>query len=165
MVEHLRQTVAYLKDRVQRNLELIRENNREINKILNEPVSDKRSERIDHIRDCNKRYLMENEEAIRIQHSIVRFLNRYRKNLDYETQQIEISSRENNSEKKIDREETLKRTISGEIPYNKRHPFFGDTEFKEKLIDYYKSIEDYETCAWLIKTDTNSKVHKRKRMF
>ena len=108
---------------------------------------------------------MENEEAIRIQQRIVKFLNRYRKNLNYENHNTESSFHESDYEEGIDREECLRRTISGEMPYDKKHPFFGDKEFKNQLIDHYKSIEDYETCAWLMKADANSKVQKKKGMF
>lgn len=155
MIEHLNQTKNHLQNRVQENLRFIKENNQKIQKLLKEAVSDSRSARIDEIREVNKKYLKENEEAIRIQHGINNFLIHYRHNLKEEEDLRVAVAPENtrSDEKATGKEESFKKTISGELPYNKNHPYFGDEGFKSMLLDHYIALEDYETCAWLMQQD------------
>jgi len=152
MIEHLHQTENHLKARVKHNLQIVEANNQAIRKLLAEPVSRERSTKIRKMREQNKKYLEENEEAIRIQHNINRFIMHYRKNMREESEHIGVSSEGNHIRKQpLSKEESFKKTISGELPYNETHPYYGDPAFKEKLLNHYQALEDYETCAWLMK--------------
>lgn len=152
MIEHLHQTEKHLKARVKQNLQKVEANNQAIRKLLAEPVSRERSMKISKMREQNKKYLEENEEAIRIQHDINRFILHYRKNMREDSEHIGVSSGGNHLNKQtLSKEESFKKTINGELPYNPAHPYYGDQAFKEKLLHHYQALEDYETCAWLVK--------------
>jgi hypothetical protein len=53
----------------------------------------------------------------------------------------------------LDFDEFLSKTLKGELAYNDSHPFFCSDEFRDKLLEYYISIEDYEMCDNITKGD------------
>ncbi|MDA3781483.1 MAG: hypothetical protein PF487_14845 [Bacteroidales bacterium] len=77
MKEQLRKTVELLKKQVKVNLEIIHKNEKLVKAMLNEPVSDGRSIRLENKYNINKVMLSENAEAIKLQLSIVKFLEKY----------------------------------------------------------------------------------------
>ena len=101
--------------------------------------------------------MKKNGKAIQIQHSINNFLSHYRNNLrEDEDLRIAVTLENNQSGKKvIGKEESFQKTISGELPWDNNHPYFGDEAFKSMLLEHYISLEDYETCAWLMQQNNN----------
>lgn len=137
-------------------MEIIHQNNMIAQAMLEEPLTDEQSEKIEKRYQENKRLMKENSESIQLQYEITKFienhlevsekqkreaLGAYRAGQDAESQQHSM-------------EEILKLTIKGEIPFNSKHPFFRDEEFFSRLLRYYQSREDYETCQALLKQRT-----------
>lgn len=54
---------------------------------------------------------------------------------------------------RLDFDEFLKKTISGDFAFDRSHPFYCSDEFRDKLLGHYISVEDYEQCDSIIKGD------------
>ena len=162
MKEHLRKTIEILKKRVQHNLKIIHDNEKNVRNILQEPVSSSRSERLDEKFNINKRMLEENNDSIKIQLSIIRFLDKFSKELEDYIEKLEAENKENNiaqnsTEERNDyevddlsRDDYFELTIHNSIEFDHKHPYFDDEEFFNQLLEYYTSIENYEMCSKLI---------------
>lgn len=175
MKELLRKTIDILKKRVQYNLKIINNNEKNVKDILKEPVSSDRSERLDEKFGINKKILEENNDSLKIQLSIIKFLEKYSKQLDefaeildqidekIEEHKTETKEKEENSIqdentddienyeiKEVTRDDYFELTINESIEYDDQHPYFNDKDFFEKLMGYFTDIEDYEMCTKLI---------------
>lgn len=167
MRELLRQTIDLLKKRVQHNLNIIHKNEKSVREILQEPVSSERSERLDEKFGINKKMLEENNDSIKIQLSIIRFLDNYSKQLEEyieehefnadeisnnikETIEPESKGNQNFEINEINRDDYFDLTIHKSIDYNEQHPYFEDEDFYKELMAYFTNIEDYEMCSKLI---------------
>ncbi len=156
----LRATIEEMKNKVQFNLNKIHENEREIRDLLKNPVSTNRSEQLEEKFSVNKEMLRENKDAIKIQLSLVQFLNEYRESLgEYEkqTDQAVAEAEKENLENKakeedeaVEMERVFNLTVAGEMPYDEYHPFFEDKAFIDHLLEYYQEHEEYEKCAPLV---------------
>lgn len=155
MLENLNNTIDVLKQRIRFNLKFIHEVEEEIREILKEPVSAKRSEKLNHRFNLNKQLIKENNEALKLQKSIVEYLETYHKELSHFPEPIKVKSSsksiEVNTTIEIKREDYLELTINKSIEYNKLHPYFNDEGFAKELLDYFIEVEDYEMCASLSK--------------
>src|SRR6056297_495074 len=78
MITNLRQTNEYLKERVNNNLSIIRDNEKVIRDIIKEPFTKSREERLNKVKETNKKLLAENRDAIRLQLQIVQYLYDHR---------------------------------------------------------------------------------------
>ena len=143
MVENLKNTVEMLKQRIKFNLNLIHEIELEIKEILKEPVSKERSEKLDRRFNINKQIIKENNEAIKLQKSIIEFLKSYHDELSQfpETIEVENPKKTNALSKKIElkREDYFELTVNKDIEYDNQHPYFKD-----------------ESCAKLVSLKDNS---------
>ena len=169
MIEQLLKSIELLRNHVKNNLNLINKNDRDVQELLQETVSDSRSQKLKVKFQENKLLLLENNDFIRLQLYTIQLINKYRKKFgDYnEGEQInEESISENISisgsdsqivqqtpvkeEPKVyTREEVFELTISGDIQFDYLHPFIDDNDFFDELMEYYIRIEDYETCKRL----------------
>ena len=146
MKELMQQTIRVLKDKVNTNLEIIKENQQVIREILKEPFSDDRSRRLKERYDMNKNLLMENNDFINVQLTLINFIDKYKNSVVM----AEVSkNRMMQAGQPVDYFEA---TISGELPYDDQHPYFQDEEFFTKLLSYFQEKEDYEMCGKLMKT-------------
>jgi hypothetical protein len=157
----LRATIEEMKNKVQFNLNKIHENERMIRELLKKPVSTSRSEQLEEKFSLNKEMLRENKDAIKIQLSLVQFLNEYRDSLgEYEkrTDQIVAEVEKETTENKVKEQEDeavemqriFNLTVAGELPYDEHHPFYEDTAFIDHLLEHYQEHEEYEKCAPLV---------------
>lgn len=160
MVENLKSTVEVLKQRIKFNLNLIHEIELEIKEILKEPVSKERSEKLDRRFNINKQIIKENNEAIKLQKSIIEFLKSYHDELSQfpETIKVENPQKTIALSKKIElkREDYFELTVNKDIEYDDQHPYFKDESFAKDLISYFIEVEDYEMCAKLVSLKDNS---------
>lgn len=160
MYQHLIQTVNMLKERVKENLSIIDENEKIVRRILKEKPSDDRSIRLDELYQENKALLDENNASIKLQLQLSKFIEKFREELtssENDTSYIEQKKSSNDVKNyELSREDYLDLTLSGEIQYNKKHPYFEDEDFFNSLLEYYQSVEDYETCSLLMKKRRNN---------
>jgi hypothetical protein len=145
MKELMQQTIRILKDKVNHNLEIIKENQQHIKEILKEPYSDDRSRRLKERYDTNKTLLMENNDFINVQLTLINFIDKYKNSVVM----AEVQSNRHNMSSHAD---FFQATIAGELPYDQKHPFFNDEEFFGKLLNHFQNREDYEMCSKLIRT-------------
>jgi hypothetical protein len=160
MKEQLRKTVELLKKQVKVNLEIIHKNEKLVKAMLNEPVSDGRSIRLENKYNINKVMLSENAEAIKLQLSIVKFLEKYGSItddegvLDEEVDEAgnlkEFSKTEESEKNKYSKDEYYIMTINDDIEFNNKHPYFSDNDFRKELLDYYIECEEYEKCKQIV---------------
>ncbi|MFO7843223.1 MAG: hypothetical protein R6V16_05375 [Bacteroidales bacterium] len=158
MKDFLRQTIEVLKKRVHANLDIIHNNELMIRDILKEPVSSKRSEKLSIKYNANKKLLAENNESIKIQMSIIKFLDQFKENFKEDLSLVENSKKktekkneQNNKSYEVSKEDFFELTTSGEVTFDKGHPYFNDQEFFDALLSHYTQEEDYEMCAALLK--------------
>jgi len=88
-----------MKTRVMENLNIIRKNEQEIRKILAEPLTQDRRIKLNNRRELNKLILLENEENLKIQHSIVSFASRFKTLPDYNEYFSELNLWQNEMER------------------------------------------------------------------
>jgi hypothetical protein len=152
MINHLRKSIEMLRNHVNSNLAIIHKNEAVVRQILqNEPVSVERSAKLDEKFNENKKFLEENHEAINLQLSIIKYIDKYKPKTTFEQKpaeskpiQIKIVAAP------VDKVDYFALTISGEIEYNETHPMFHDEDFYNKLMDHYTQIEDYEMCGQIL---------------
>lgn len=169
MKDFLKQTLNLLKRRVQYNLSIIRSNEKVVREILQEPVSSNRSEKLNEKYNINKTMLEENNDSIKLQLSIIQFLDKYSKQLQEfidNTEHIipELRLNQNNSETtqkvvELGKEDYLDLTINDGIEYNEEHPYYNDDEFFDMLLKYYTDEENYEMCLKLISIKEQKQQH------
>lgn len=145
MKDLIQKTITVLKYRVKSNLERINQNQLRIKQILREPTSAKRNEDFEKHYELNKSLLAENNDFINIQLTLINFLEKYKSSAILNNKQKKTIVKTVKSEKEI-----FDLTINGEIAYDEDHPMYNEDSFFKKLLDYYKSIEEYEKCQELI---------------
>ena len=148
MKNQLRSTLDMLREKVENNLIVIKENEKKVRTILqNEPVSTERSGKLQENFDLNKDLLAENNDSINLQLEIVKYLEKYKSQLNKQAKEEQVT--ESIEEKTIDPEAYFQMTITGEMEYDEGHPFYQDPEFHDRLMKHYLANEDYEACDQL----------------
>jgi hypothetical protein len=151
MRELLQKTIEVMKKRVKNNLKAINENQRIIKDLLKQPNTPERALEFERYYAANKTLLQENNDYINIQLTLINFLEKYKGTavLDENIPMVDIYSI-------TDEVEVFDLTIKGVVAFNENHPRFNDTEFIDKLIEHYESVEEYEKCQEL--ADMKSKL-------
>jgi len=144
MKENLNKSIELLRTRVNSNLERIRNNEKIVRKMLDDNSDEDYNDDILSIRDINKKLLEENNEAIKIQMSLISFIAKYRKEWEVDKSMAELIYSE------VTDDELFKKTISGNLKFSKNHPKYNDDSFVEKLISFYSSKEKYEMCNFIL---------------
>lgn len=158
MLTHLRQTVEKLKSRVQKNLDIIHKNERIVKKLLEEPVSNERSSKLEEKYQENKKLLAENNDSIKLQLQLTKFIDAYKNELEKtEDEQFNEAEAPEEAEVPLSREEIFELTINKEMQFDENHPYYEDEEFFNDLMEHFSSIEDYEMCGFLL--DNKKKLH------
>ena len=160
MKDELRKVVELLKKQVKTNLEIIHTNEEFVRTILNEPVSDSRSGLLETKFKLNKSLLHENNESIKLQFEIIKFLEKHgegldnKGNIDEKLKQInelkEINVNKNEAGLEYSKDDYFYMTINGDLLFDTMHPYFNNNEFRKKLLKYYIDCEDYEMCDYII---------------
>jgi hypothetical protein len=149
MINQLRQTVEELKSRVQRNLDIIHRNEKIVKKLLEEPVSNERSRKLEAKYQENKKLLQENNDSIKLQLQLSKFIDSYKNEIEENEGSLPYKTQEE-TEAPLTREDIFNLTIKKEIEFDENHPYFNDEKFFNDLIDYFTSVEDYEMCSFLL---------------
>ena len=142
----IERTIELLKLQVQENLQLINKNQAEIKALLKQPVSEEQKQVFEKCYLTNKKLLIENNDFINLQHTLISFLEKYKT-----SDALEDEVPEEDCELPDDDNIIFDMTVSGELRYDNLHPCFEDDDFFSKLIDYYTSVEAYEKCSELYK--------------
>lgn len=176
MKDFLKYTLNLLKDRVKYNLNIIHNNEKTVRKILKEPVSSHRSERLNEKYSINKTMLDENNDSIKLQLSIIQFLDKYGKEIEEFNHKVEqmipelkkiqsgISFPETDQEKpeaynELTRNDYFDLTIHKGIEFDHQHPYFNDQDFLNDLLEYFSSVEEFEMCSkLLVNVNKNNKL-------
>lgn len=148
MKNKLQEAVKLLRQKVKSNLELINNNQEEINTILNATKPAERQERMPEFESkfkINKELLALNNDLIKVQITLMNFLDKHKNNAALESDIITSVPLQN-----LSWEEIFELTKSGDIVYGEDHPYFDDNDFFNKLLSYFKSTEQYEKCQELI---------------
>ena len=144
MRDLIQKTIDVLKLRVKNNLEKINKNQKQIKKLLAQPNSSERSMEFERYYGANKTLLQENNDYINIQLTLINFLEKYKGTavLDETLPVVDIYSI-------TDEDEVLDLTLKGVIIFDENHPKFNDSDFIDKMIAHYETIEEYEKCQEL----------------
>lgn len=148
MKEILQTTIEQLRFHVMKNLELVRENEREIKEMLKEPVSVARARSLSDKYDFSKKVLAENNDFINLQLSIINFIYKYKHVWDHQqepTGGFDIETPE------LTKEECFQLTVESKMEFGPTHPFYYDDSFYQNLLEFYEERENYEKCDELIK--------------
>lgn len=148
MKEILQNTIEQLRFHVMKNLELVRENEREIKEMMNEPVSVARARILSDKYDYSKKVLSENNDFINLQLSIINFVYKYKHVWDQENELAVVNDCQPVA---LTREECFQLTVEAKMDYGPNHPFYYDDSFYFNLMEYYQQQEDYEKCDELVK--------------
>lgn len=134
-------------------MEIIHQNNMIARAMLEEPLTDEQSEKIEKRYQENKRLMKENSESIQLQYEITKFIENHLEGSGQKKREAlgAYSHRQDAKSAQHSMDEILRLTIEGEIPFNCKHPFFRDEEFFARLLKHYQYREDYETCQSLLK--------------
>ena len=151
MKEILQNTIEQLRFHVMKNLELVRENEREIKEILKEPVSVTRARILSDKYDYSKKVLSENNDFINLQLSIINFIYKYKHVWEQHQQECEPSVVAQTETKQLSKEECFQLTVDSKMEYGPSHPFFYDEVFYLSLLEFYEQQENYEKCDELVK--------------
>ncbi len=156
MIKQLKKTVEELKSRVQKNLDIIHQNERVVKKLLEEPVSNERSRKLEVKYQENKKLLKENNDSIKLQLQLSKFIDTYKNELE-ETEESQMKPLQEETEAPLSKEEIFDLTAKKEIPFDENHPYYNDEEFFNDLMEHFTAVEDYEMCSFLM--DNRKKMH------
>lgn len=148
MKEILQTTIEQLRFHVMKNLELVRENEREIKEMLKEPVSPVKAQILSEKYDYSKRVLAENNDFINLQLSIINFIYKYKGVWDQEGELAPVNEVQAAS---LSRDECFQLTIDSKLTFDSKHPFYNDESFFDNLLEFFKARENYEKCDELVK--------------
>ncbi len=149
MKEILQTTIEQLRFHVMKNLELVRENEREIKEMLKEPVSPNKAQILSEKYDYSKRVLAENNDFINLQLSIINFIYKYKGVWEQEGELAPVNEVQAAS---LSRDECFQLTIDSKLRFDSKHPFYNDDSFFDNLLEFFKAQENYEKCDELVKT-------------
>lgn len=138
-------TINLLKLRVQMNLDVIKRNQNKIKIIMQEPASSDRSIRLKEETEVNKKLLSENHDFINLQMTLLKFVEKYKNSLSFDEVEVKVTK---NETAELD---YFQMAVNKKLEYNSNHPLYMDKEFFTSLLEYFQSIEDYESCGKLIR--------------
>lgn len=143
MKELLKAIMEEMKKKVVSNLEVVKENEADIKRLLNDPEGYEKAFNLQMRFDKNRSILSENLEYLNLQLKIVAFIDKY-KYADFLKTPFQDLLKKDPAN--ID---FFNETIEGTILFNENHPLFKDEIFINKLIEHYLEKEDYEECKRL----------------
>ncbi len=129
MREKLEEILSMLRKEFNQRQELIADNCKDIENSPATPASIDMKLELDEL---NKELRKRNGNNIEFQNAI----NKYIKDSYLPIEQ----------NRSMSYEECLQLTITGDMDYNPRHPFFFDNNFYTEILEYFIEKEDYEKC-------------------
>lgn len=171
----LKDTIDVLRIRFKSNLEIIKENNKNVKDIIkNEKSTNQRGYNISNRHNLSKNIILENKDNLELQNNILNFISKYKDNMSFKEKLYEIKNweksliendkeniPENNKNENINKnldcndieiyKEKLNNIIQGKEIFNDKHPCFNHNDFFDDVLSYYIEIEEYIMCDKLIK--------------
>jgi hypothetical protein len=146
MLTHIQRMIEELKKKIKHNIEVINANQEKIKKNLNDQGSDKQPQKFDEYNHQNKRLMAQNNDLINVHLTLLNFLDKYRETaiLNENLPVIDLHS-------VTDEDEMVSLIVKGVVVFDSKHPYYRNSEFIDKLIEYYECIENYEKCQELVK--------------
>jgi hypothetical protein len=142
MTEMVQRLIEELKDKVRVNLLEIQSNQKEIRELLKQQVSPERTQKLEEKYAFNRQLLAENNDFINVQLTLTNFIEKY--------SNTNIFAENTKNIVPLSKDECFEMTISNKMEFNKKHPYFDDDAFFQRILDYFKSVEDYEKCGKLV---------------
>jgi hypothetical protein len=168
MNEQINTLADMIKERINQNYEIIKENEEVIKNLIIHSKIDNRSELITKSFNLNIKLKAESVELINIHLQLVNYLSKFKEVLENQAQKAsniynniegEINASDSIepidysisfSDENIDEEQIFTQTIEGELIFESSHPRFYDQNFFIRLLNYYKDSENYEMCSLLL---------------
>lgn len=142
----MQNTIDTLKEKVKSNLLEIQSNQKKIRELLNSEFTNERSEKLEEIYIVNKMLLAENNDLINVQLTLSNFVDKYNHSHLFETVSVQ-----NHKKVVLNEQESFEKTVTGELTFNKEHPFYNSETFFQNLMNFYQTKEDYESCSKILK--------------
>ena len=133
----LKQILDEMKNKVVSNLEMVKEYKTDIKELLLHPESYARAFNLQMKKKRSRQILNDNLDYLELQLKIIHFIDKYRTNDILKSPLPPVILKNVNY---------FKETSEGRMKFDERHPYFHDESFIEKLMHYYVSVEDYESC-------------------
>jgi hypothetical protein len=143
--------IKQLEKETKSNARKVKENSLLVVRLLN----DRKHGEAQKIQKINQDLIQKNGEFIKLHNALLAFYMSKKGVKEPMLEQNSSLNLESTFEQKVqlDFDEFYKKTIANELVFDKTHPFYCSDEFRKKLLDYYISIEDYEKCDLVTKSD------------
>jgi len=144
MRDLIQKTIKSLKNRIKSNLDVINQNQVKIKEILKQSEKGQSGSEFDRHYEVNKGLLAENNDLIKLQLTLINFLEKYRNTpvLEEKLPVVDIYSI-------TDQEEIFDLTVKGVVEFDETHPLYDNVAFIDELMTYYRENEEYEKCQRL----------------
>lgn len=129
MKDKLQEILAMLRKDYNQRLELINDN---LKDISNTPTTLSSVDMKLELDELNKELHRRNDSNVELQKAI----DKYLKDSHFPIE----------SHRSLSYDEAFQLTITGDLDYNPRNPFFFDYNFYVELLEYFIEKEDYEKC-------------------
>ena len=139
----LRIAIEFMRARIESNVALIRQNTSAMK------VGDSANFLRPEVQK-NRRLIEENHELLDLQIRIIKYVSKYHLFINENVGGKSREVIEDHEKIKLSPKEILEKTISNELVFDERHPYYGEEVFFKELLDKYLSEEKYEKCAELI---------------
>ena len=143
MRDLFKQILDEMKVKVMKNLSQVKENEVDMRKLLMNRDTYKQAFDLQMHFGKNRKLLSENLEYLELQLKIVNLVSKYGRTEFMKTPFDQILSTNTTN---VD---YFTETISGNIFFDKNHPYFNDEVFIAQLLNYYEKTENYEECKRL----------------
>ena len=137
--------IELLKSQVKHNLEIINHNEEIIREVSAHPESAQQLATFQQQYLENKNLLAENNDFTNLQLTLLKFLSKYR-----HIEMLNDSETLDEVNLKQDPDYVFELTVSGKIPFNPKHPYYGSKDFFTQLMMHFENMEQYEKCQQLI---------------
>lgn len=133
--EELKRALTFVTEKIKENVAIIKSNCNKMKERNMQVESGLDIEKTVDYFSLNNELLQENKDLLKIQAELSNYMVKY-------------STKEEVTE--LSRNDLFKMTIQDEIAINDNHPLIGDKDFLDKLLCYYKEVEQYEKCSVLL---------------
>lgn len=143
--------IEELKEKIKHNVSVINANQELIKNSLKEQCVDKQISKFDEYKYQNKKLMAQNNDLINVHLTLLNFIDKYKETaiLNENLPVIDLHS-------VTDEDEMVSLIVKGVVTFDSKHPHYKNSEFIDKLIDYYEYIENYEKCQELVKLKERS---------
>ncbi len=141
MRDLIRRTISIIREKVNNNLEAIRQNQLKIREMSKGGVDGQLNSDFEKHSELNRLLTAENNDLLKVQNILVDFYEKYKNTviLNDDEPIVDIYSI-------ADQDEIFELTVKEIIKFDDKHPYFNDRNFYDRLIEHYTYREEYEKC-------------------